>query len=121
MLPARKRIFKRWLGVLTVLLVFLASDSRAYTAKVTTKFGRVHGFLRNADYGRQRLVAHYYGIPYAEPPVGDLRFRNPKPWYKHFTTAFAAMDVMPVCVQLDDNMNVVGHEDCLYLNVNVPV
>ncbi|XP_043516647.1 esterase FE4-like isoform X2 [Frieseomelitta varia] len=121
MLRARRCISKRWLGVFTVLLVSLASDSRAYTAKVTTRFGRVHGFLRNSDYGRQRLVAHYFGIPYAEPPVGDLRFRNPKPWCKYFTRAFAAMKVMPVCVQLDDNMNVVGQEDCLYLNINVPV
>ncbi|KAK9293444.1 hypothetical protein QLX08_011617 [Tetragonisca angustula] len=121
MLLARRRISKRWLGVFTVLLVSLASESHAYTAKATTGFGRVDGFLRNADYGRQRLVAHYFGIPYAEPPVGDLRFRNPKPWCKHFIKPFAAMKVMPVCVQLDDKMNVVGQEDCLYLNINVPV
>ena len=75
MLRARRRIFKRWLAVFMVLLVSLASESRAYTTKVTTKFGRVYGFLRIADYGRQRLVAHYFGIPYAEPPVDELRFR----------------------------------------------
>ncbi|KAK1123732.1 hypothetical protein K0M31_008429 [Melipona bicolor] len=119
MLHARRRISKRWLGVFAVLFVSVASDSRAYRINVTTRFGQIQGSKGKVD--RQTLVAHYFGIPYAEPPVGHLRFRNPKPWNKHFTTMFAGMKIMPACVQLDDNMNVVGSEDCLYLDIHVPL
>ncbi|KAK1123731.1 hypothetical protein K0M31_008428 [Melipona bicolor] len=121
MLHARRRISKRWLGVFAVLFVSLASESRAYRVNVTTRFGQVQGFANKVVYDRQTLVAHYFGIPYAEPPVGHLRFRNPKPWNKHFTTEFAGMKIMPACVHLDDNMSVVGREDCLYLDIHVPV
>jgi para-nitrobenzyl esterase len=60
-------------------------------------------------------VAVYLGIPYAEPPIGQLRWAAPQPpppWsgVKN-TTAFAAP-----CVQTDGS----GAEDCLYANVYVP-
>ena len=44
---------------------------------VQTESGAVVGTVENLPYGK---TAHQYlGIPYAEPPVGDLRFANPKP------------------------------------------
>ena len=44
---------------------------------VQTESGAVVGTVENLPYGKK---AHQYlGIPYAEPPVGDLRFTNPKP------------------------------------------
>ena len=69
----------------------------------------------------------WLGIPFAAPPVGDLRWRAPQPpepWEAlRETIAFSAP-----CVQLsgpldglpDDNSAVVGSEDCLYLNVWSP-
>ena len=43
---------------------------------IETKEGPVQGFVSNG-------VIKFLGIPYAEPPVGDLRWRPPKdrgPW-----------------------------------------
>ncbi|EIW71100.1 hypothetical protein TREMEDRAFT_60040 [Tremella mesenterica DSM 1558] len=63
----------------------------------------------------------YLGIPYAQPPVGDLRFRPPQP--KTFTTSsFNATAQPPGCIQI--NSTFIGSygisEDCLYLNVFTP-
>lgn len=69
----------------------------------------------------------WLGIPFAAPPVGDLRWRAPRPaapWQAvRETIAFR-----DPCVQLsgpldglpDDSGAVVGSEDCLYLNVWSP-
>lgn len=53
---------------LLVLLMVAAS-----CARVTTKFGDITGLWSRSSRGR--LVTHYLGIPYARPPLGDLRFR----------------------------------------------
>lgn len=56
-----------------MVLSIVVSGSLAYKAKVTTRFGQVQGLLSRS--ARGRLVAHYLGIPFAQPPVDDLRFR----------------------------------------------
>lgn len=48
---------------------------------VETKKGVLEGYLMKAMNGRR--IHAFEGIPYAEPPVGHLRFRNPipkQPW-----------------------------------------
>ena len=44
---------------------------------VQTESGAVVGAVENLPYGK--TAYQYLGIPYAEPPVGDLRFADPKP------------------------------------------
>ena len=44
---------------------------------VQTVSGAVVGKIETLPYGKS--VYEYLGIPYAEPPVGDLRFAAPKP------------------------------------------
>jgi para-nitrobenzyl esterase len=70
------------------------------------------------DTGAVRGVAvegtvSFKGIPYAAPPVGELRWRVPqlvKPWQGEL-----AVDKFgPACMQAD---NVPKSEDCLTLNV----
>ena len=44
---------------------------------VQTESGAVVGKIETLPHGKS--VYEYLGIPYAEPPVGDLRFAAPKP------------------------------------------
>ena len=60
----------------------------------------------------------FRGVPYAEPPVGALRFAKPLP-KAPFNTTFSATHFGPACPQNDAR----GHpmsEDCLFLNIYVP-
>lgn len=69
-----------------------------------------------------RSIRAFMGIPYAEPPVGNLRFRAPvkvKPWQG----ILKAQTEPPACLQVDPferSKMVEGQEDCLYLNVYTP-
>ncbi|XP_049861708.1 acetylcholinesterase-like, partial [Schistocerca gregaria] len=57
----------------------------------------------------------FLGIPYAEPPTGELRFQAPRPaaaWEGVLNATQYGSD----CVQSTGT----GYEDCLYLNVYVP-
>ena len=78
-----------------------------------------------------RDVDVWYGVPYAQPPVGDLRFRHPRPvdpWSEVKKTTKKPNS----CVQVKDTMfpgflgsemwnaNTPLNEDCLYLNIAVP-
>ena len=72
----------------------------------------------------QKVIA-YKGIPYAAPPVGDLRWRPPQPVsrWKHI---LFARDFGPHCIQSGGYADMVFHdpgpsEDCLTLNVWAPV
>ena len=67
-------------------------DEKQDSPVVQTKSGAVVGRIETLPHGKS--VHEYLGIPYAEPPVGDLRFTAPKPvkpWsgIKH-TTEFGA-------------------------------
>lgn len=64
-------------------------------------------------------VVNYFGIPYATPPVGDLRWQAPqppRPWREEREALHAAS----TCAMGAGPGGVAGSEDCLYLNVQVP-
>ncbi|XP_055700212.1 juvenile hormone esterase-like [Phlebotomus papatasi] len=67
-------------------------------------------------------IRAFMGIPYAEPPVGNLRFSNPvpkSPWSDYLQTV--SNDV--ICPQpnfLMEGQGSSGKEDCLYLDVYAP-
>lgn len=87
---------------------------------VTTKFGKIRGFTQQVLGSK---VATFLGVPYASPPMGQLRFKRtvpPMPWPDH---ALIAKQFKPKCAQLKkqvDSFTDVSSgmsEDCLYLNV----
>uniref|UniRef100_A0A023GNE9 Carboxylic ester hydrolase n=1 Tax=Amblyomma triste TaxID=251400 RepID=A0A023GNE9_AMBTT len=92
---------------------------------VHTTSGDVVGSIHSTPAG---LVRCFRGIPYAEPPLGELRFKKPspkKPWRgKRFD-----FHRPPMCPQLPARINsffvISPHdpvsEDCLYLNVFAPL
>jgi len=63
----------------------------------------------------------YKGIPFAAPPVGDLRWQPPQP-VKPWDGVRACRDFAPACPQ--PKVPLIGadwtNEDCLYLNVWTP-
>ncbi|MET8758290.1 carboxylesterase family protein [Lentzea sp. NPDC004782] len=61
----------------------------------------------------------YQGIPYAAPPVGELRWRSPQP-VTPWTTPRDATKPGPVCAQSAGAGSPSSNEDCLYLNVTTP-
>ncbi|KAK6764551.1 hypothetical protein RB195_024756 [Necator americanus] len=78
-----------------------------------------------------KRLTQFLGVPFAEPPVGNLRFRKPKP--KHpWRTPLNATILPNSCIQSFDtyfgdfygstmwNANTPMSEDCLYMNIYVP-
>jgi len=70
-------------------------------------------------------VSAWLGIPYAEPPVDDLRWQPPRPM--HWRGVWDADRKMPECIQTlrpHDINNYFGEEatseDCLYMNIWAP-
>jgi para-nitrobenzyl esterase len=65
----------------------------------------------------------YLGIPYAAPPVGDLRWKPAQPVARWQGTRDATQPPAP-CLQHDEGWNKkdveVSKEDCLYLSVRSP-
>ena len=63
--------------------------------------------------------ATFKGVPFAQPPVGDLRWRDPTP-VKPWTGVRDAGAFGPACTQRNANRRPElegNQEDCLYLNV----
>ena len=104
--------------VVTVLTSFtLAAPASAGSAGsvVATDKGAVRG--TTADTGRV-----FYHIPFAAPPVGDLRWRAPRPAAAWAGVRDATVPG-PACAQ--NELPALGQprvttEDCLYLNVFTP-
>ncbi|KDR19686.1 Esterase FE4 [Zootermopsis nevadensis] len=106
---------QRW-QIAIVYVVFLSVIQAHSDCFVRTNLGPVKGSMKNSWNGKP--FCSYRGIPYAEPPIGDLRFkapRGPRPWSK----TLDALTDSPLCIQ-NDLVVPVGSEDCLYLNVYTP-
>jgi para-nitrobenzyl esterase len=67
--------------------------------------------------------ATFRGIPYAQPPVGELRWHEPMP-VRPWSGVRQAFEFAPACAQMNAGWNADaaqnGKEDCLYLNVDTP-
>ena len=137
-----------FLAISSLLLSILLHVGRPYrfrpaveksggmTGVIELRDGKVQGVL-TAD----KAVEVYTGIPYAKPPVGELRWKapqDPEPWGGVRTcTHFAAMAMQPrsseiynslsqivgfhdVEVSVHDNFRDAVSEDALYLNIWKP-
>nr|BAE94685.1 juvenile hormone esterase [Psacothea hilaris] len=87
---------------------------------VETKYGIVEGKTAYSISGRP--FYSFQGIPYAKPPLDNLRFKAPVEPNK-WPDIMKTKDNAPHCLQknyLFSNPKVIGSEDCLYLNVYSP-
>ena len=65
-------------------------------------------------------VRAFMGVPYAAPPVGELRWKPPQE-VASWTQVRISRDFSPSCPQPRQQDNRKFSEDCLYLNVWTPV
>lgn len=118
-------IFFRLLGFAWVLHVVLWLEQIHYAVSlpVPTTIGPVEGI--NVTYNGE-IVIQYLGIPYATPPLGNLRFKRPEP-HQRWNDTFSASEFGPSCMQYllqnDEWLlrNKTVSEDCLQLNIFVPL
>lgn len=90
---------------------------------VETDAGAVMGKIESLPLGK--AAYEYLGIPYAEPPVGELRFAEPrpaKPWsgIRDATSYGKACPRPSLPVPISGFEPEPESEDCLFLNVFVP-
>ncbi|GAB0095847.1 hypothetical protein DMENIID0001_112800 [Sergentomyia squamirostris] len=109
-----------------VVLLFLSSCS-VYETKVSEllKVTLSHGgglIGRYLSSHSGRGIRAFMDVPYAEPPIGHLRFSNPvpkEPWEGFLKVSGNADHCLQYDYLYKGNMSI-GSEDCLYLNVYVP-
>jgi para-nitrobenzyl esterase len=101
----------------------LARPSQADSARndeAATRFGRVRG-------RREDGIVKFLGVPYARPPLGELRFKAPKPPRAWSGVRAAVSFPNPAYQVAGGEMGPDGNgrmpapsEDCLYLNIWTP-
>ncbi|XP_063294095.1 fatty acyl-CoA hydrolase precursor, medium chain-like [Pelobates fuscus] len=113
-----------------VLLSVFVTGQTDEQPLVTTKYGKLLG-RKVKVLETDRPVDTFMGIPFAKPPVGELRLANPQPPEPWNSIRDATKDP-PMCLQNQRLMELIKEffkietpsppisEDCLYLNVFTP-
>ena len=108
--------------LLLIALILITSLSHAQTMNnltVKTLNGQIQGIAEN------EAVTAFKGIPYGQPPVGNLRWKEPQPVHNwegilkadHFGPSAMQTNIFGDMVYRSKGTS----EDCLYLNVWQPV
>uniref|UniRef100_A0A1L8DM61 Carboxylic ester hydrolase n=1 Tax=Nyssomyia neivai TaxID=330878 RepID=A0A1L8DM61_9DIPT len=85
------------------------------TIIVQTTLGPVKGIKKTSALGNDYYS--FQSIPYAKPPVGDLRFRDPQP-AQPWKEVLDGTKEGPCCPAKNNMLNVIhGEEDCLHINI----
>ncbi|KAK8396475.1 hypothetical protein O3P69_005492 [Scylla paramamosain] len=141
--PVKRRSLS--MGVAWVVWAAVASavvsgshPDQVLSRTVTTKYGKIQGFIRHHAKYPLPPVEVFLGVPYASPPLGDGRFTptsSPLPW----DGVRRCTELPPACpqplpqlhgdeesparaAQLASLRRLLQHqsEDCLYLNIYSP-
>ncbi|XP_061885604.1 para-nitrobenzyl esterase [Entelurus aequoreus] len=117
---SRRCIVLICIGVLTLLVLatylgYLAQTLPPGLAQVTTDCGDYRGRRKNGAYS-------FKGIPYAAPPVGNLRWAPPADPVcpDGVTDASRFRSMCPQVRPLSSEGKLMGQEDCLFINVWTP-
>ena len=100
---------------MNLFILFLFALTSVTSEIVEVENGKVRGILIKT---RSGITVHaFYKIPYAEPPVSKLRFKDPKP-AKNWTGILENTESGPCCHQTPTKfIKDVMSEDCLHLDV----
>jgi carboxylesterase type B len=83
---------KKLLG--SAVLASAAAHTISFTSPTVTTVNETYSGLHNANYG----VDSFLGIPYAQPPVGQLRFRTPQSLNSSWKDVKSAVEYGHQCV-----------------------
>ncbi|PAA59329.1 hypothetical protein BOX15_Mlig032086g1 [Macrostomum lignano] len=96
--------------------------------RVETDLAVYVGLLLQGDGSDNDTTRGFFGVPYAQPPTGQLRFAPPLPWQPPRSNEPGAKPELmanaskPRCLQLAAaGSSLRMSEDCLYLNIQTPV
>lgn len=99
-----------YLGALTMATLLSTACQEEKQNYITVEGGKVQGYESNG-------LTIYKGIPFAAPPVGDLRWREPQPVLP-WDTILVADHYATGPIQGEPSPE--HSEDCLYLNIWTP-
>jgi para-nitrobenzyl esterase len=105
--------------VLWTAIAINAQNNNSFAVQAKIENGIIEG-----NYDTKMGIQTYFGVPFAKPPVGELRWKNPQPlenWTGVKETKKFGPRPMQTVVFGDMNSRSNGvSEDCLYLNVWTP-
>jgi hypothetical protein len=111
-----------WGTPLAVLLLCIVSQARVSFAGAGDPLRIDTGLIRGETLDAEQHLQVYRGIPYAAPPVGELRWQAPQR-AATWQGVRDCLEFSAVCPQQDTLALLMGEalpegsEDCLYLNV----
>ncbi|GAB6028662.1 hypothetical protein CHUAL_004490 [Chamberlinius hualienensis] len=103
--------------LIPIVLVNIVSLVVTQNPIVEIAEGQLQGKTGESVFGRP--YSAFLSIPFAQPPVGDLRFKAPTP-SSSWTGILDATTDPPLCAQSLGGPSATGQDDCLYLNVYSP-
>ncbi|PRD20073.1 UNVERIFIED_CONTAM: Acetylcholinesterase-1 [Trichonephila clavipes] len=118
----KKKLTEMKLFVCLILLMCIVACFPLKDKVVDTPLGPIQG---TTTYDNQHPVQTFLGVPFAKPPLGDLRFKKPQP-VEPWTDTLQADKQPPACVQYTTypfpwyDSQPDKSEDCLYLNIWAP-
>jgi para-nitrobenzyl esterase len=120
LIPLRALLARIVVGLAVGVAAVTAHARAAVDPVVTIDSGKVRGAAETSG----STVRVFRGIPFAAPPIGELRWREPQPVVR-WTGVRRATEFAPRCMQqplFSDMMfrSPSTSEDCLYLNVWTP-
>ncbi|WAR08318.1 CEL-like protein [Mya arenaria] len=122
-------IFNCYVALLFVCYAIRRCDSAGFSSQkvlCATPIGKFIGVSHLASFNNKTKIAmRFLQIPYAKPPIGDLRLRRPVPFEFKADQTYDATEYGPHCIQSifgDDfyTNERKQSEDCLHLNLYVP-
>src|ERR1700757_3557543 len=96
--------------LLLLVLISCSIGTKAFADVVHTQNGDVLGVLQGS-------VESFKALPFAAPPVADLRWKRPQDPANWSSVRDGSNFSSPCPQRIPGTNAVIGNEDCLYLNV----
>ena len=119
---------------LTAIFIFCAFLPCVPSVIVSTNYGSIEGLVTSYpnSSGSFKSVSKFLGVPFAAPPIGELRFKAPQPPKEWKPKVYSAKTHGSICLQMESfasfynnylklfTESPVYDEDCLYLDIYTP-